>query len=198
MIPLRIWWLSVAAAAAFSFASLPPASAQTPPVAAAPNDPFGKEVSLVEKNIVYVAGSGMWESAFSTIVAGFKTVYGAMAKQGLKASGAPMTIYTAKARFPLRMTPEGVKPGSTGTIFDVEQLPTLAGPGPKVRVQIDDYKSDWIFPAQLEILTATAAKADWYIERWVAGGTWAPPSRKKRAIQLPTGLDHFRMREAIA
>ena len=95
MIPLRIWWLSVAAAAAFSFASLPPASAQTPPVAAAPNDPFGKEVSLVEKNIVYVAGSGMWESAFSTIVAAFKTVYGAMAKQGLKASGAPMTIYTA-------------------------------------------------------------------------------------------------------
>jgi hypothetical protein len=108
------------------------------------------------------------------------------------------TLFGQQARFPLRMTPEGVKPGSTGTIFDVEQLPTLAGPGPKVRVQIDDYKSDWIFPAQLEILTATAAKADWYIERWVAGGTWAPPSRKKRAIQLPTGLDHFRMREAIA
>ena len=95
MIPLRIWWLSLAAAATFSFVSLPPGSAQTPPVAATPNDPFGKEVSLVEKNIVYVAGSGMWDSAFSTIVAAFKTVYGAMAKQGLKASGAPMTIYTA-------------------------------------------------------------------------------------------------------
>ena len=80
------------------------------------------------------------------------------------------TLFGQQARFPLRMTPEGVKPGSTGTIFDVEQLPTLAGPGPKVRVQIDDYKSDWIFPAQLEILSATATKADWYIERWVAGG----------------------------
>jgi hypothetical protein len=64
MILLRIWWLSLAAAATFSFVSLPPASAQTPPVAAAPNDPFGKEVSLVEKNIVYVVGSGMWDSAF--------------------------------------------------------------------------------------------------------------------------------------
>jgi hypothetical protein len=59
------------------------------------NDPFGKEVSLVslvEKNIVYVAGSGIWESGFSSIVAAFKTVYGAMAKQGLKANGPPMTI----------------------------------------------------------------------------------------------------------
>ena len=81
------------------------------------------------------------------------------------------TMFGQQARFPLRMTPEGVKPGSTGTIFDVEQLPTLAGPGPKARVQIDDFKSDWIFPAQLEILTAIASKADWYIERWVAGGT---------------------------
>jgi len=78
MIPLRIWWLSLAAAATFSFVSLPPASGQTPPVAAAPNDPFGKEVSLVEKNIVYVVGSGMWDSAFSTIVAAFKTVCGAV------------------------------------------------------------------------------------------------------------------------
>jgi effector-binding domain-containing protein len=59
------------------------------------NDPFGKGVSLVEKNIVYVAGSGIWESGFSSIVAAFKTVYGAMAKQGLKANGPPMTIYTA-------------------------------------------------------------------------------------------------------
>ena len=95
MFPLRVWGLSVAAAATFSCVSLPPGPAQTAPVVAAPNGPFGKEVSLVEKNIVYVAGSGIWESGFSTIVAAFKTVYGTMAKQGLKASGAPMTIYTA-------------------------------------------------------------------------------------------------------
>jgi effector-binding domain-containing protein len=109
MIPSRIWWLSAAVAAALSFAVLSPASAQAPPAAAPPaavppaavppaaasNDPFGEEVTLVEKTIVYVSGSGMWDSAFDTIVGGFKTVYGAMAKQGIKASGAPMTIYTA-------------------------------------------------------------------------------------------------------
>jgi effector-binding domain-containing protein len=104
MIFSRIWWLSAAAAAAVSFAVLSPASAQAPPATAPPatappaatsDDPFGEEVTLVEKTIVYVAGSGMWDSAFDTIIGGFKNVYGAMAKQGLKAIGAPMTIYTA-------------------------------------------------------------------------------------------------------
>jgi effector-binding domain-containing protein len=76
-----------------------PAAAQAPPAAAPPaansDDPFGEEVTLVEKTIIYIAGSGMWDSAFETITKGFKTVNGAMAKLGLKANGAPMTIYTA-------------------------------------------------------------------------------------------------------
>jgi effector-binding domain-containing protein len=99
MIPSRIWWLSAVAAAVVSFAVLSPAAAQAPPAAAPPaansDDPFGEEVTLVEKTIVYIAGSGMWDSAFETITNSFKTVNGAMAKLGLKANGAPMTIYTA-------------------------------------------------------------------------------------------------------
>ena len=97
MIPSRNWWLSVVAAAAVSFAILSPASAQAPPSSTPPtsNDPFGEEVTLVEKTIIYVAGSGMWDSAFDTIVGSLKTVYAALTKQGLKPSGAPMTIYTA-------------------------------------------------------------------------------------------------------
>jgi effector-binding domain-containing protein len=99
MIPSRLWCLSAVAAAALSFAVLSPAAAQAPsktdPPAAASSDPFGEEVVLVEKPIVYLSGSGMWDSAFETILGGFKTVYGAMAKQGLKATGAPMTIYTS-------------------------------------------------------------------------------------------------------
>ena len=99
MIPSRIWWLSAVAAAAVSFAVLSPAVAQAPPAAAPPaatsDDPFGEEVTLVEKTIVYIAGSGMWDSAFETITNSLKTVNGAMAKLGLKANGAPMTIYTA-------------------------------------------------------------------------------------------------------
>jgi effector-binding domain-containing protein len=99
MIPSRLWWLSAVAAAVVSFAVLSPAAAQAPPGAAPPavtsDDPFGEEVTLVEKTIVYIAGSGMWDSAFETITNSFKTVNGAMAKLGLKANGAPMTIYTA-------------------------------------------------------------------------------------------------------
>ena len=99
MSPSRIWWLSAAAAAAVSVAVLSLASMQAPlppvPPPAASNDPFGEEVTLVENTVVYVSSSGVWDSAFETIVGGFKTVYDAMAKQGLQASGSPMTIYTA-------------------------------------------------------------------------------------------------------
>jgi hypothetical protein len=98
MIPSPVWWLSAVAAVAVSFAVLSPAMAQAPavatPPAVTPDDPFGEEVTLLEKTIVYVAGSAMWDSAFNTIVDGFKTVHGAMAKLGLKASGASMIIYT--------------------------------------------------------------------------------------------------------
>jgi effector-binding domain-containing protein len=119
MILSRLWWCSAAVAAAMSFAALSPATAQAPPVPAPPpaatnpNDAFGEEVTLAEKPIVYISGSGMWDSAFDTIVGGFKTVYGAMAKQGLKAAGAPMTIYTStddtgfqfQAAVPVEMAP---------------------------------------------------------------------------------------------
>jgi len=37
----------------------------------------------------------MWDTAFETIVAAFKSVYDALAKAGAKPDGAPMTIYTA-------------------------------------------------------------------------------------------------------
>jgi effector-binding domain-containing protein len=52
-------------------------------------------VTLVEKNVVLISGSGLWESAFETIVRGFKSVYRAMEQRGIKADGPPMTIYTA-------------------------------------------------------------------------------------------------------
>jgi hypothetical protein len=77
MSPSRIWWLSATAAAAVSLAVLSLASIQAPlpsaPPAAASNDPFGEEVTLVEKTIVYISGSGVWDSAFETIVRGCTT-----------------------------------------------------------------------------------------------------------------------------
>jgi effector-binding domain-containing protein len=97
MIALRLLWLSLATAMVLSSANVSPAAAQTPspPAAAVPNDPFGEEVTLVEKTIVLFAGSGLWESAFETITGGFKSVYRVLEQQGIKAAGAPMAIYTA-------------------------------------------------------------------------------------------------------
>ena len=117
MILSRDWWLSAALAAAVSFAILSPATAQAPPAAAPPaaasSDPFGVEVMLVEKPIVFISGSGMWDSAFDTITGSFKTVNAAMAKAGIKANGPLMTIYTStddtgfqfQAAVPVEMAP---------------------------------------------------------------------------------------------
>lgn len=89
-------------AAALGAATAAPGLAQpaaAPPSQAAPapkpGDPFGEEVTLTAKTIIFAKGSANWDSAFDTLVETFKNIYGAMQKQGLRASGPPMTIYTA-------------------------------------------------------------------------------------------------------
>jgi len=70
-----------------------PPAGQTAP--AQQPDPFGQELVLTEKTIIYFKGSGNWDAAFETIVDGFKTVNAFLAKQNIKPAGAPLTIYTA-------------------------------------------------------------------------------------------------------
>ena len=83
------------------FAQTSPSAPPPPPAAAPaapqpkPGDAFGEEVTLTAKTIVFVKGSANWDTAFETLVEAFKNVYGALQKQGLKAAGPPMTIYTA-------------------------------------------------------------------------------------------------------
>jgi effector-binding domain-containing protein len=82
-----------------------PESAQPAPAAATPitpeglatkpSDPFGEEVTLAAKPIVFVKGSGTWDQAFTTISGALKTVEAYVAKAGLKTDGLPMTIFTA-------------------------------------------------------------------------------------------------------
>jgi effector-binding domain-containing protein len=82
--------------AALMVASLAPshrAQAQTS-VETQPIDPFGQEVTLTAKTIVYASGSGTWDTAFDTLVASFKALQAFLGQQGLKASGPAMTIYT--------------------------------------------------------------------------------------------------------
>jgi len=64
-------------------------------LATKPGDPFGEEVTLTAKPIVFVKGSGTWDQAFTIISGALKTVEAYVAKAGLKTDGQPMTIFTA-------------------------------------------------------------------------------------------------------
>ena len=111
-------WL---AGASGSFAQTPPPPAAPAPAQAPqpkPGDAFGEEVTLTAKTMVYAKGAATWDSAFDTLVEAFKNVYGTLQKQGLKADGPAMTIYTAtddtgfeyQAGVPLAEEPKGPLP----------------------------------------------------------------------------------------
>ena len=62
---------------------------------AEPSDPFGEETTLTGKPIVYVKGTGTWNSAFETVTKAFKTLRGFVDKEGLKSYGLPITVFTS-------------------------------------------------------------------------------------------------------
>ena len=57
-------------------------------------DVFGAEIALPEKTIVYLQGTGTWDTAYETLVEAFKTVHEYIDKRGLKPDGDAMMIYT--------------------------------------------------------------------------------------------------------
>src|SRR5882757_6955006 len=81
-------------------------------------DPFGQEVKLAPKIIVYVSGSGTWDKAYDTLIEAFKKLTAYVDGAGLKAAGPAMTIYTAtddtgfdfKAALPVAEPPKGPPP----------------------------------------------------------------------------------------
>jgi effector-binding domain-containing protein len=116
------------------FALLQPAHAQTSPakppgqpaapiapegIQTKPGDAFGEEITLTAKPIVYVKGTGAWDSAFATISGALKKVEAYVDKAGLKADGLPMTIFTAtddhgfdyQAAIPLAQPPKDLPKG---------------------------------------------------------------------------------------
>jgi len=108
------------AAAAVVLAEPCPSWAQKPPEAPAAGttaqsgDPFGEDTTLAAKPIVYVKGTGNWDSAYETIIGSLKTLKAYVDKEGLKADGQMMTIFTAtddagfqyEAAIPLTETPK--------------------------------------------------------------------------------------------
>ena len=80
-----------------SWAQTPPAPAATSPAdkpAAAATEPFAEDTTMTAKTIVYVKGSGVWDSAFDTISGAFRKLKAYVDKEGLKTDGLPMTIFT--------------------------------------------------------------------------------------------------------
>ena len=92
------------------------------PTTTAPGDPFGEETTLTAKPIVYVKGTGNWDTAFQTITGSLKTLKAYIAKENLKADGEPMTIFTStddtgfqfQAAIPLTEAPKTPPRGDVG------------------------------------------------------------------------------------
>lgn len=115
MLRLRILALVIVAATGMPSGLFAQATVQTQPI-----DPFGQEVMLAEKPIVYTAGTGEWDTAYETLTEAFKTLKDYLDKAGLKAAGPAMTIYTAmddvsfnfQVAIPLATPPEAAPPGN--------------------------------------------------------------------------------------
>ena len=58
-----------------------------PPTTPAPGDPFGEETTLTAKPIVYVKGTGNWDTAFETITGSLKKLKAYIDKEDLKTDG---------------------------------------------------------------------------------------------------------------
>jgi effector-binding domain-containing protein len=90
---------SAPAASPSSPAAPPPAAAETPaPPADTPvqtADPFGEQITLEPKTVVILKGNANWDSAFDTLIEAFKSLTALLDKQGIKAAGNPMIVYTA-------------------------------------------------------------------------------------------------------
>jgi effector-binding domain-containing protein len=72
----------------------PPAPAPKAESPAQPKDPFGVEVTLTPKTIIYMKGNSTWDKALENLQDAFKSVYALIDRQGLTRAGSAMTIYT--------------------------------------------------------------------------------------------------------
>ena len=97
--------LAVAPAAAQTEPQTQPPSPPAPTVAPAapvpdavppqPGDVFGESTTLAAKTIIFVKGTGTWDKAYDTITGALKRIKVYLDREGIKADGQPMTIFTA-------------------------------------------------------------------------------------------------------
>jgi len=92
---------------------MPPPAPEPSPSPLKPGDAFGLEVQLPERTMLYLKGHTNWDVAFDTLVESFKTLKAYMDKEGIKASGSAMTVYTQtdetgfsfEAAYPIAQSP---------------------------------------------------------------------------------------------
>ena len=80
--------------------AVPPVTAQTPATPPAPApvqtaDPFGEQITLEPKKVVILKGTANWDSAFDTLMDSFKALTALLDKQGIKATGNSIIVYTS-------------------------------------------------------------------------------------------------------
>jgi effector-binding domain-containing protein len=109
-------------------ASPPPAAQKPAPEAPAVQtaDPFGEELTLTAKTVVYTKGTANWDAAFDTITSTLKTLQAALDKQSIKAAGAPLIVYTST--------------DDTGFVFQAE-IPVAEAPKAPLGKDISNGKS---------------------------------------------------------
>jgi effector-binding domain-containing protein len=73
--------------------STAPQATTPPPVQAA--DPFGEEITLASKTVIVTKGTANWDTAFDTLLGSLKTLSAALEKEGGKAAGNSMIVYTS-------------------------------------------------------------------------------------------------------
>ena len=82
-------------------ADVPSPSASQTPVPPPPTasvqaaDPFGESFTLESKKVVIMKGTANWDSAFDTLIDSFKALTALLDKQGIKATGNSMIVYTS-------------------------------------------------------------------------------------------------------
>jgi effector-binding domain-containing protein len=73
-----------------------PTPVPPPPAASVQTaDPFGEEFALEPKKVVVMKGTANWDAAFDTLMDAFKALTALLDKQGIKASGNSMIVYTS-------------------------------------------------------------------------------------------------------
>jgi effector-binding domain-containing protein len=73
--------------------STAPKAAAPAPVQAA--DPFGEQITLSQKTVIATKGTANWDTAFETLIESLKTLSATLEKEGGKASGNSMIVYTS-------------------------------------------------------------------------------------------------------